>query len=167
MKRPVYVVDTSYLVEYYKVDGHYQEDSHQHILNKFETAFQNENEVYIPVPVIFELANHIAHVKDGNNRQQLAKKFVKDIQNSLINDSPFNLVPCKDFESIEELAKNLEQFSSQYAQQGLGLTDTSVYLQAEQLYQSYKRLKNYAVHIWTRDTALKAREPDKETNPFV
>lgn len=167
MKKPVYVVDTSYLVEYYKVDGHYKENSHQQIWQRFDLAIKNQNTLYIPVPIIFELANHIAHIKDGNNRQQLAERFVSDIQNSLTKDSPFNLVPCQDFQSIEELAKNLVEFSNCYAKQGLGLTDTAVYLQAEQLFHSYKRLKNYSVHIWTRDKALKALEPDSEQNPFV
>jgi len=167
MKKPIYVVDTSYLVEYYKVDGHYKQDSHLKILEKFEIAFQNENEIYIPVPVIFELANHIAHVKNGDNRQKLAQRFVRDIENSLTKDSPFNLVPCEDFQSIEELTKHLIEFSSHYAKQGLGLTDTSVYLQANQVRESHKKLKNYATHIWTRDKALKALEPDIEPNPFV
>lgn len=167
MKKPVYVVDTSYLVEYYKVDGHYKEDSHKEIWQRFNVAISNKNTLYIPVPVIFELANHIAHIKNGIYRQKLAEQFVFDIQNSLTKDSPFNLVPCKDFESIEELAKNLVEFSNHYAKQGLGLTDTAVYLQAEQLAESYKRLKNYRIHIWTRDTALKALEPDTEPNPFV
>lgn len=85
MKRPVYVVDTSYLVEYYKVDGHYKDYSHQQIWQRFNIAITNKNTIYIPVPVIFELANHIAHVKNGDNRQHLAQQFVCDIQNSLTN----------------------------------------------------------------------------------
>ncbi|MBT9096349.1 PIN domain-containing protein [Methylovulum psychrotolerans] len=163
----VYVVDTSYLLEYYKVGRHYREDAHREIWQRFSTAVTNRNRLYIPVPVIFELANHIAHVNDGGQRQKLAVQFVNDVQNSLSNGSPFQVVPCQDFQSIEDLLGNLQQFAAEYAGQGLGLTDTSVYLQAQQLYRDYQKFKKFTVHIWTRDKALKAREPDKEEYPFV
>lgn len=167
MKKSVYVVDTSYLVEFYRVDGHYNADSHQQIWQRFEDAKVQKNRIYVPVPVIFELANHIAHIDNGDNRLKLARQFAADVQSSLANGSPFNLVPCKDFQSVEALANHLGQFASEYATRGLGLTDTSVYLQAKQLYDDYQKFKHFAVHIWTRDLALKAMEPDTEDDYFV
>jgi predicted nucleic acid-binding protein len=154
------------LVEFYKVGKHCKEVNHQEVKNRFTTAIINKYRLFVPVPVIFEVANHIAHVKDDNSRKQLAERFNQDIQDSFKFDSPFNLVPCKDFESVALLTNNLIQFAEQYAMQGLSLTDTSVYLQAMQLKQDYKKLKNHAIHIWTLDGGLKRKEPDHEENSF-
>jgi predicted nucleic acid-binding protein len=166
VKKPVYVVDTSYLVEFYKVGRHWKEINHQEVKKRFNEAIRNKCRLYVPVPVIFEIANHIAHVKDDNQRKQLVERFNKDIQDSFKFDSPFNLVPGKDFESVELLVNNIIQFAEQYAKLGLSLTDASVYLQAKQLKQDYKKLKNHAIHIWTLDGGLKRKEPDQEENPF-
>jgi predicted nucleic acid-binding protein len=164
VKKPVYVVDTSYLVEYYKVGKHTKEANHQEVKKRIDDAI-NKYRLYVPVPVVFEIANHIAHVKDDSRRKQLAERFNKDIQNSLQNDLPFIIVP-NDIESAKLFVNNLIQYAEQYANQGLGLTDTSVYLQAKQLKQDYKKFKIYAIHIWTLDGGLKREEPDHEENPF-
>ncbi len=167
MSRPIYVVDTSYLAEFYKVGKHCKPENHKEVQKRFNEAIKNKYRLYLPVPVIFEVANHIAHVNDGKLRRQLAQRFNQDIQKSFKTDSPFILVPCEDFKSIECLAKNLIEFAENYASEKIGLTDTSIYLQAKQLYQDYKKFKNYRIHIWTLDTALKAKEPDSEPNQFV
>jgi hypothetical protein len=160
MSKFIYVVDTGYLDEFYKVDGYYDELAHKEIWLKINSAIKNKDRIYIPVPVIFELANHIAHIKNTNNRDKLANQFVNDIKNSLVKDSPFVLVPCQDFQSIENLIINLTQFAEKYSKQGIGLTDTAVYLQAKLLYTKYKSLKNYSVYILTKDKSLASRKLD-------
>lgn len=167
MSKPIYVVDTSYLAEFYKVGKHCKPENYREVKKRFDEAIKNKDRLFLPVPVIFEVANHIAHVKDGGRRRELAQHFNQDIQKSFTKDSPFILVPCEGFKSIARLADNLIEFAERYASEGIGLTDTSIYLQAEQLYQDYKKFKNYRIHIWTLDTALKAKEPDSEKNPFA
>jgi hypothetical protein len=56
----------------------------------------------------------------------------------------------------------LESFSNKFVQQGLGLTDSAVILEAENLKKPHNR-----VHIWTTDEPLKPYEPDAEPDPFI
>jgi hypothetical protein len=78
------------------------------------------------------------------------------------------ITPCKDLSSLEDLTKSLFEFSNNYAQKSLGLTDTSVFLEAKRQRKKYPK-PDYLVHIWTRDEKLKLceRELDTEQNPFV
>ena len=167
MIKRFYVVDTGYLVELFKVDGHYNDDSHQIIAEKFNTVAQDSSRVYIPISVLFELANHIAHVNNGNHRKKLASKLAIIVKKCVEGKDKTSWViePCKEFKSAEQLSETLLKFSNEYSIQGLGLTDTSVLLIAQELRKKYNQ--NYLVHIWTRDQDLKAREPDSEQNPFI
>jgi len=93
-----------------------------------------------------------------------------DIQNSHEKHSPFHIEQCKEFETVQCLVEKLTQYSKEYVLQGLGLTDTAVYLQAERLSEDnkkYKKIKYIPVHIWTKDNSLKSREPDPEEDPFL
>jgi predicted nucleic acid-binding protein len=167
MSKCNYVIDTSYLDEYYQIDKYSKKQNYPEIKKLFKEAARNESRLYVPVPVIFEIANHIAHVR-GSQRYELVERFRKDIEKSCsVHSSPFIIVPCKEFESIQLLINNLIQFSRKYVQQGLGLTDTAVYLQAKQLSEDKKNVFNLPVHIWTKDRSLKALEPDREENPFM
>jgi len=167
MKQCIYVIDTSYLDEYYQIDGYCDKKNISEIKKRFEKAEKNKSRLYVPVPVIFEIANHIAHGR-GSQCYELAETFRKDIETSCSDhSSPFIIVPCKEFESMQLLIKNLIQFSKKYVKQGLGLTDTAVYQQAKQLSERNNNLLNLPVHIWTKDRCLKAFEPDREENPFM
>jgi len=167
MSKCNYVIDTSYLDEYYQIDGYCDKKNISEIMKRFEIAAKNKSRLYVPVPVIFEIANHIAHVRVDRG-YELAKKLREDIETSCSDhSSPFIIVPCKEFESMQLLITNLIQFSKKYVKQGLGLTDTAVYLQAKQLSERNNNLLNLPVHIWTKDRSLKAFEPDREENPFM
>ena len=74
----------------------------------------------------------------------------------------WNITPAPD---LEELAGLWRSFADDYAPSGVGLTDTFVIETAKRLRKKYGR--NHAVHIWTKDSDLKAHEPDKEADPFM
>ena len=161
-----YVVDTGYLVELFKVDGHYNDASHEIIAEKFKVVAEQQNtRVYVPISVLFELANHIAHVNNGDCRIKLATKLSVIVKECVEDENPWIIEPCEEFGSVEQLSETLLKFSTKYSAQGLGLTDTSVLLIAQALNQKYK--EGYQIHIWTCDHALKALEPDTEKNAFV
>lgn len=168
MIKRFYVVDTGYLVELFKVDGHYNNDSHQIIAEKFNfVANQEGSRVYIPISVLFELANHIAHINNGSYRIKLASKLAIIVKKCVEEKEKTSWIiePCQELESVEQLSETLFKFSNEYSAQGLGLTDTSVLLIAQELRKKYNQ--NYSVHIWTRDQSLKVLEPDTEQNAFV
>jgi len=161
------VVDTSYWVELFKVPGRYKEENYQAIKQRFDVAVKNKVRLYLSIPVLFELANHIAHVNNGAQRHDLAEKFSSTVKNGAdVDVAVFNMLPYEKFSLADELIPNLlalvEKFESEFSPQGLGFTDSSIILEAKSLKKDINK-----VHIWTLDRALKAREPDAESNPFT
>lgn len=72
---PIIVLDTSYLLELYKVDGNYQTEAHNAIVQKFRQAIESKWQFFVPVAVLFELANHIADITTFERRKYLSQKL--------------------------------------------------------------------------------------------
>jgi len=166
MNKKIFVVDTSYLLELFKIGKDWEEIAHHAIMAKFDTEQLNNSQFYFPIPVLFELANHIA---DAHNKQQAIKSFKDLIDNFLDEDMPFFITPCSNAESIKDFIQDLyltiTRFNNEFATQQLGLTDVSIISEAERLAKKYKL--SATVHIWTRHKKLKAKEPHSEQNAFV
>lgn len=86
------ILDTSWLLELYKVPGHFLPSRTDRV--RIETAefVATEGELFVTVPVLFELANHIAHVSNGNIRRSLAERLLKDVHDAIQDDSPWTIV---------------------------------------------------------------------------
>lgn len=163
-----YVIDTGYLDELFRVDGRFEEEATQRIKAKFNAATEAAAHFVVPVPVIFEFANHIAQVAHAENRRKLSGYLKDAIQRSLSDGIPWHITPCDNnilFERLSDaLIKSTTVFVEQFALQQIGLTDTLVSLAATSYKQKHPSKR---VHIWTRDAALKPFEPDREIDPFV
>ena len=149
------VVDTSYWVELFKIPRHYSEAKHLAIKKKFAWAIEQKATLYFPLPCVYELANHIAHVRDGTARKNLAEQLYQTVTN---NPSILVTPAC----AVDELSKFIESFKKEYVTEGIGLADAAVIDAAWHL-----KNPNNQVHIWTLETAIKAREPDEEPAPLV
>ena len=149
------VVDTGYWVELFKIPQHYSETKHLAIKEKFAWAISQKATLYFPLPCVYELANHIAHVRDGTARKNLAEQLYQTVTN---NPSILVTPAC----AVDELSKFIESFKKEYVTEGIGLADAAVIDAAWHL-----KNPNNQVHIWTLETAIKAREPDTEPAPFV
>lgn len=166
------VLDTSYLLEMYRVPGKHDAIAHETILSRAAAHIAARGRIYVPVQVIFEFANHIAAVTDGAIRHELAQKLKSAVESSLSRKIPWIILPLKATEVLEELTNALLAlcgvFAKEYAVQGIGLTDVTIVDAANHLATVAARYPPPAkIHIWTRDVALKAREPDTEPNAFV
>jgi len=157
------VIDTGYLLELFRVPKRFNESNANEVKRRFSDAKTQLHNLYIPVPVLFELANHIAHVDNGYERLELANKFSKTVQQGIdLKETFINIIPCEAFATASELSNCLESFSNQYVQQGLSLTDSAVILEAKSLKKPHN-----SVHIWTTEGLLKSYEPDAEPDPFI
>lgn len=161
------VVDTGYLLELFRVPKRFNESDAQEIKRRFQAAKDQGAKLYIPVPVLFELANHIAHVENGYERIGLAIKFSETVKNGIDPKETFlNVIPCEAYSVASELSNNLEvfvqRFADEFVRQGLGFTDSAVILEAKGLKHGHNK-----VHIWTTDEPLKPYEPDAEPDSFV
>lgn len=103
-----YVLDTSYLLEIYRVPGHSSKVCYAPIEQRLRRAIEAEDRLYTPFPVIFELANHIAQVSDGGRRIALARKLAKDIRGSAKSQVPWIIAPGSDQSVLLELSVLLE-----------------------------------------------------------
>lgn len=165
----MYIIDTSYLLEFLELPARSTPNSAREIKLRLGRAIQSGDRLYVPVPVLFELANFIAQVPHEERRKALARWFAKTVKSSVEEGNPFVLVPVGGRDIMLDLAELLslcETFARSFAHRQVGLTDTSIIEQAKRL------KKNYAgtgclVHIWTRDKALKRHEPDAEADPYL
>ncbi|MDM8549109.1 hypothetical protein QUF72_03480 [Desulfobacterales bacterium HSG2] len=170
--RKIYVVDTSYLLELFKVDGNYTKSSAEEIKKRFLQAGEAGDLVFVPLPCIYELGNHIADVRDGTRRRELAYEKVLPIVKQCINDNmPWTITPATGIKRLSEL---WDKFANEYIHYtkrddncgSIGLVDAAIIYEAKRLKEEYKK-RISKVHIWTKDTILKPHEPDEEPNPFV
>jgi predicted nucleic acid-binding protein len=158
---PALVIDTSYLLELYEVPSFSDPRHHAEVRGRFLRAADAGSRLYLPFPVIFEVANHIVDGRDDGARNALARRFVDDMIRSFERTEPFFITPAVSEASLKAL---LQVFSSELSSQRVGLTD-AIIEEARQLKRKYGALAR--VHIWTKDRRLKAHEPDAEATPFV
>ncbi len=172
------VVDTSYLLERCKIAGKktqkcWTEEGHKEVTKKFNEEEKLGSRFYFPIPVLFEFANHI---NDANNKQQVLHHLMEIIEKTQEDDSFWFITPCSNAEDMnqfmEDLIKIINNFSDEFVQQKLSLTNVSIITEAKRLKdnftkQRYKKQCEYKVHIWTTNEILKSYEPDTELNPFI
>jgi hypothetical protein len=157
MPRIIYVIDTSWLLEFYVVPGHHTENRSGRVQENFEIAVKSKSTFILPLAVIFEYCNHIAQIGTGSLRKKHAVDFWTHIQMSRENAVPYLILPAAD---LPEIDVDVEKFASTYAVQGIGLVD----IQVERIAKEWSNKSECIVHIWSFDTKLKALEPNMELN---
>ena len=165
MSTTAFVIDTSYLLEFYRVPGFSTDAAVMEVRRRFKAAFSDGSRLFVPVGAVFEFANHVADLTDGGERKRLADDLYKVVASSILDGEPWIIVPGPKYDS-EFLSQLCSAFSTEFVQQRIGLTDTHIIDQARRLKQKYSGMP-YRVHIWTKDHRLKAYEPDRENDPFL
>jgi hypothetical protein len=160
-----YVIDTSYLLELFRVPGDSNEPAIEEVTRRYVEAVNSRARLYVPIPCLFELANHIADVPDGNRRHRLANSLTQQVK-AAVEDPEAEWVLVSGHKS-QEVSSLWSEFARRYAQQGIGLTDTSTIEVARRLKDKTYQGNLHKVHIWTKDHALKSWEPDQEPDPFI
>ena len=85
------ILDTSWLLELYRVPRDFKESRTEHVRNETAGLIEAGRELFVTVPVLFEVASHIAHVRDGNRRHTLGERLRNDIAGSLHRGSPWTI----------------------------------------------------------------------------
>ena len=123
MSTHVFVIDTSYLLELFRVPHRSDEIAIEEVRNRYERAIESKSRLYVPLPCIFEFANHVAHVSDGNKRKQLAKTLYKTIKSCVEEYFPWNITAST---GIDDLPRVFGEFAHNYVIEKIGLTDTVI-----------------------------------------
>lgn len=162
----VYVIDTSYLLELFAVPGHSTKEATDEIRSRFTTAVENKARFYVTVPSIYELANHISHVSDGNKRRSLAERVRDDVLSSLDpkQRKPWTVIPSQQLDTLEDL---IVSFVDNHISQSIDLSDSTLIDEARRLKRDTYQRRGSPVHIWTKDRKLKAYEPDSEPDAYL
>jgi hypothetical protein len=162
----VFVVDTSYLCEFYEVPGKCESGFAARLRKRMAQEIDRNSRFYVPVPAFFELANHVAQVSSGTPRRKLATRLANDIRTSL-DGQPQWVVESSRKDALltaAELLASLREFEQQFALVSVGLTDIAAVRLSRRLAEQYAA-KKWHVHIWTRDAVLKTHEPQAEPDP--
>ena len=85
------ILDTSWLLELYRVPGHFKPSRTSSVLTKTADLVDAGGELLVTVPVLFEVASHITHVLGGRRRRTLAVRLRDDIESSLNRESPWTI----------------------------------------------------------------------------
>lgn len=160
---PLYVVDTSYLWELLNCGRDKKSPASKEVYARFQQAQRAHARLYVPLPCLFELANHISKVKHGTRRKKLAEWLFATVTESLEASVPWIITPADNPKMI--LPKLIQAFRAQRGKTWFGLVDVFAGSEAHRLKADYSDRKA-KVHIWTNDRALKGQEPDHEPNPF-
>lgn len=163
------VLDTSYLLELYGVPGSSEAPAVIEIRRRFAEANRDGVLFFVPLPCLLEFANHVASCRAGDLREKLLRVLADDVRTSREGRGPWTVTPAE-IEVLEQLVESLpdELARTGRKQRGFGLTDAYTAHEAARL-KTHERVRGTGrrIHIWTRDRALKAREPDPEEHPFV
>ena len=90
--RGVAILDTSWLLELYRVPGFFEESRTSHVRDEPARLIDGQFELFATVPVLFEVASHITRVDRGHRRRALTKRLLKDIEGSINRDVPWTIV---------------------------------------------------------------------------
>ena len=68
------ILDTSWLLELYRVPDYFEEARTPHVREETAELAGAGYELFVTVPVLFEVASHITHVRRGGRRRTLSEE---------------------------------------------------------------------------------------------
>ena len=128
------ILDTSWLLELYRVPRYFKESRTLPVRTETADFVQAGGELFVTVPVPFEVATHITHVRDGRRRRNLAERLRDDIRNSLDRESPWTVATngldiLLRSEDLVQLAQRfLESSGNGYSFADISVIDLSIRL---------------------------------------
>ena len=87
----VAILDTSWLLELYRVPGHFDESRTLPVRNQTTELIDAGFRLFVTVPVLFEVASHITRVNSGQRRRELSKRLRDDIESAIDRESPWTI----------------------------------------------------------------------------
>ena len=130
----VAILDTSWLLELYRVPGHFEESRTDPVSTETSELIDARFELFVTVPVLFEVASHITHVRDGDRRRSLGERLHDNITSSIDRESPWTIATVGRkilfrSEDIIQLAERfLESSGPNYSFADISIIDLSMQL---------------------------------------
>lgn len=86
------ILDTSWLLELYRVPGDFDASRTLSVRTETTDLIDARCELFVTVPVLFEVASHITRVRHGRRRRNLGERLRDDIASSIDYESPWTIV---------------------------------------------------------------------------
>lgn len=134
------ILDTSWLLELYKVPGDSDPQRFEGVRKQAEAVVAAQDRMYVTLPVLFEVANHIVHVRNGHHRRRLITRFGKEVSTSLGDEAPWTvaralqndiLLRSRDFIALAK--RFAEESATGYSLADISIIDLAQRLQKRQL----------------------------------
>lgn len=142
----VHFVDTSVLTELLNVPG--LNERHEEINSEYLQLSKNGDIFVLPVAVLVETGNHIAHISDGRMRYQIADVFASLVKGALDGKNSWNVVPEIPPDVLQTI---LDQIPAQ-AQREAGFGDVSIIEQFNDYWKNRQPIGE--MRIWALDKHL-------------
>ena len=150
------ILDTSWLLELYRVPGNYKASRTESVRGRTADFVERGYELFVTVPVLFEVASHITRVGSGARRRELGEQLLDDVRSSLDRDSPWTVTKIGPeillrSEDILRLAERfLESSGPNYSFADISIIDLAAEL----------RRPGRSVHILAFDEQLRSYSED-------
>lgn len=144
----VHFIDTSVLVELLNVPG--MNANYTELKEEYELLEQNGDTFVLPVAVLVETGNHIAHIPDGTLRRDIALKFVNLVEKAISTEDNWNVMPEISEDVLREILANFPD----HASSEIGFGDVSIIEQFEDYWQNCQPIGE--MRIWSLDDHLSA-----------
>ena len=121
------ILDTSWLLELYEVPGDSKRERRGTVVKQAEWAIQVG--MLVTVPVLFEVADHIVRVRNGDQRRKLIKKYRNHVVRSLKEGVPWTIVRALREDDILLKVQDLVDLAGRFARDssvGYSLANISV-----------------------------------------
>jgi len=142
------LVDTSIFCNILGVPGKSQD--YEEVYAEFKLYIVEHVSLLLPIATIIETGNHVAQVRNGQQRRQTAQRFTRELQRALDNKFPWS-VPKPMLH-----AKALRQYLSEFpeaAMRGVSLGDLSIIKEYE---RQCKLNRDRHIFIWAKDNHLQS-----------
>ena len=85
------ILDTSWLLELYQVPGHFKKSRKSFVQKKTAELIEAGAELFVTVPVLFEVASHVTRVSGGNRRRELSERLRDDVKTAIEREVPWTI----------------------------------------------------------------------------
>lgn len=116
----IQIVDTSVFCNILGVPDRCQDQ--ERALQELEEFRANGDTLLLPMAVVYETGNHIAHHGSGGERRIVATRFAEQVDKALSGESPFSPTRIHDAEEVKAWLADFPE----YAVEGLGFGDRSI-----------------------------------------
>ncbi|MCD8021777.1 MAG: hypothetical protein LUF30_01905, partial [Lachnospiraceae bacterium] len=144
----VHFIDTSVFAVLLQIPG-FNEERREELFKELKRITADREVLILPFATIIESGNHIAHIAEGHQRRETARRFVDCIEKTVDGEAPWTYYGEQ--MTPEELRIMCKDFVS-YAQRKEGFGDLSIV-------RAYERYKEDTpavsrIRIWSLDKHL-------------